>query len=168
MRMAWRGALAGSLALVMAVSAARAADGTIIGTKASARDWRDKVQAFIRANGIEAAIEAMLDPDSRFGQSKHHMAIERVTDDDRVIVEAHTVFHEIAGMDFTEQRDLEGRRFMQGFLQTVREGGGTALTSNAIPETGGEAHEAECYVEWADGYKGAYFITVCYDRPGTS
>ncbi len=155
--------MGGLLALSLAAGAA-AAESAVLATREAGMAWRDKLQSYIAANGIDDAIAALKDEQSRFVQADPALVIHRVTEDGRVIAEAHTLFQAIAGIDMTDKRDLDGRRFIRNFLETVRQGGGVRPTTHAIPQTG-KKHYAACYNEWAKGYRGAYFITVCYDDP---
>ncbi len=158
---AWAGCF---VALSLAAGAAAADDAVTLGTRETGMAWRDKLQSLIAEEGIEAAIAALQDPQSRFAQADPHIVIHRVTADDRVIVEGHSVFQEIAGFDMTDREDLDGRLFIRRFLAAVRAGGGARPTRHAIPKTG-QAYASLCYNEWAAGHRGDYFITVCYDDP---
>lgn len=126
---------------------------------------RDTAQSYIAENGIQAAIAAVNANKPPFASPYPAVAILAV-EDGRVIQKAHTLYQELVGVDLTDIKDLEGRTFIRDFLAQARDGGGAAPTTNAPPPEGIK-HKAECYNEWAEGYRGQYFLAICYARPGS-
>lgn len=152
---------------IFALALSAAAHAEHMPGKEAGMAMRDTTQNYIAEHGIEAAIKAIQQDQPPFDEGYPAVAIQSVEKRDgekRFILRAHTLYKELAGADMTDVRDLEGRQFIQDFYAEVKSGGGAAPTTNAPPPTG-VRHEAECYNEWARGYKGTYFIDICYSRP---
>lgn len=156
-----RSVIAAGLALAWAATA----NADHMPSKEEGMAMRAQTQDYIAENGIEEAIAAIQENKPPFDQGYPAVAIHRVKEG-RFILKAHTLYKELVGADLTEIEDLEGRQFIQDFFEKVKAGGGAAPTTNAPPPDGIK-HKAECYNEWARGYDGAYFIDVCYARPGS-
>lgn len=131
----------------------------VMGTKETAHALLDRMEAYVRAEGIEKTLEGVSREGHFIHDAKHYVAILRV-EGDQIYVARHSVFDSLNGMNMTDQRDLEGRNYIQNMLADAR-GGETKPLLLEIPDMEG-AKKSWCPARWAPNHAGKYILVVCY------